>query len=129
MNKKSFFLGAVSGIVLTLVILFVIGLVRMKLSEKNSPVHLLENPVSYENKEEAYFQVFQVHDGAALAREISDVDLAYFNLPGNVVVLLGDNFYTNQVVTVKNPQRIGTYSYTSKQDIPMTVPVIDGEIE
>lgn len=47
----------------------------------------------------------------------------------NTVVLLGENFYSDQVVTVKNPQRIGTYSYTNKGGMPMTVPVIEGEME
>jgi hypothetical protein len=30
---------------------------------------------------------------------------------------------------VKNPQRVGTYSYTTNGGMPKTVPVIDGQIE
>ena len=126
MNKKSFFLGVITGIVLTFVGLFVIGLVNQN-SEDNDSIQYLEKPVSYENKKETSFKVFQVFGNAALASEISNKEYKWYN--GNTVVLLGENFYSDQVVTVKNPQRVGTYSYTNKGGMPMTVPVIDGQIE
>ena len=44
------------------------------------------------------------------------------------VLILGNNYYCDQIVTIKNPQRVGTYSYTNKGGRPMTVPVIDGDI-
>ena len=122
MNKKSFFLGVVTGIVLTFATLFVIGKVN-----QNSTIQRLEKPVSYENKKETSFKVFQVLDDAALAREISEEGLKLYT--GNTVVVLGKNYYTDQVVTVKYPQRVGTYSYTTQGGISMTVPVIDGEME
>lgn len=125
MNKKSFFLGLVSGIVLTFAALFVIGLVNQN-SEANDPVQYLEKPVSYENKKETSFKVFQVLGNAALASEISNKEYKWFN--GNTVVILGENYYSDHVVNVKNPQRVGTYSYTNKGGMPMTVPVIDGDI-
>ena len=127
MSKKYFFLGVVTGVVLTFVVLIVIGLVVQK-SDANFPAQYLEKPVSYENKKETSFRVFQVLDNAALATEISDYG-AIRLFTGNTVVLLGKDYYNNQVITVKNPQRIGTYSYTSKNDMPMTVPVIQGEME
>lgn len=40
---------------------------------------------------------------AALANEISNKENKWYN--GNTVVLLGENFYSDQVVIVKNPQR------------------------
>lgn len=126
MNKKSFFLGVITGIVLTFVGLYVIGLVNQN-SEDNAPVQYLEKPVSYENKKETSFKVFQVLGNAALANEISNKEYKLYH--GNTVVLLGENFYNDQVVTVKNPQRIGTYSYTNNAGMPMTVPVIEGEME
>ena len=116
MNKKSFFLGVVTGIVLTFAVLFVIALVNRN-SEGTDPIQYLETS----------FKVFQVVGNAALAREESDKiggDVMYL---GNTVFILGDDFYSNQVVTIKNPQRIGTYSYTNNGGMPMTVPVIDGE--
>lgn len=123
-----FVLGVVTGIVLTIVFLFVIGLVNQDF-DGDAPVRYLDNPVSYENKKVSSFKVFQVLGNAALAQEASDKiggDVMYH---GTTVIILGENYYNDQVVTVKNPQRVGTYSYTNKAGMPMTVPVIDGEIE
>ncbi|MBR0042180.1 MAG: VPDSG-CTERM exosortase interaction domain protein [Bacteroides sp.] len=126
MNKKSFFLGVVTGIVLTFASLIVIGHVNQN---EYDPIQYLEQPVSYENKTETSFQVFQVLSNAALAREASDViggDVMYL---GNIVVILGENFYNDQVVTIDNPQRLGSYSYTTNAGRPMTVPVVDGNMK
>ena len=126
MNKKSFFLGVLTGIVLTFVGLFVIGLVNQK-SEDNDPVQYLENPETYENKRETSFQVFQVIGDAALAHEISSEEFGLYL--GTTVLLLGENYYSDQVVKMENPQIIGTYSYTNKGGRPMTVPVLEGTME
>ena len=125
MNKKSFFLGVLTGIVLTFAVLFVIALVNRN-SVANDPIQYLEQPVSYENKAKTSFKVFQVLGNAALATEESDRiggDVMYL---GNTVMILGENFYSDQVVTIKNPKRVGTYSYTNNGGMPMTVPVIEG---
>lgn len=125
---KSFLLGVLTGAVLTFGILFAIGLANQN-SADNDPVQYLEKPVSYENKEKASFRVLQVLGNAALATEASDEigdDVMYF---GNTVLLIGENFYSDQKVTVKNPQRVGTYSYTNNGGMPKTVPVIGGEME
>lgn len=126
MDKKSFLLGVVAGVVLTFAVLFVIGVVSQASDE--DPIEYLEKPISYENKSEASFKVIQVLGNAALASEASEEiggDIMYY---GNTVMILGDNYYTDQIVKVKNPQRVGTYSYTSKNDRPMTVPVINGDM-
>ena len=95
---------------------------------KDDNIKRLEKPVSYENKKETSFQVFQViGQDAALANEISDKERKWFF--GKTVVLVGDDFYSDQEITVKNPQRVGTYSYTTKRGMPMTVPVIKGEVK
>lgn len=128
MSKKSFFLGVVTGIVLTFAGLFVIGLVNRN-SADNDSIQYLEKPVSYENKKEASFKVLQVLGNAALATEASDKiggDVMYY---GNTVLVLGENLYSDQVVKVNNPQRVGTYSYTTNNGMPKTVPVIQGEME
>lgn len=131
MSKKSFFIGFTSGIVLTLVALFVIGVIIQNY-ETNVPVQRLDNPVCYENKTETSFKVFQVFSNGALAKEISDEkeisgeEMKWYL--GNTVVVLGKNYYDDQILTVKNPQRVGTYSYINKDGMSMTVPVIDGEI-
>lgn len=126
MNKKSFFIGMLSGVVLTIVALVVIAFVRQKNNEDDA-IQRLEKPVSYENKKITSFKVFQViGEDAALAKEISDKELDMYL--GNTVVLVGKDFYSDQVVTMKNPQRTGTYSYTNNSGMPMTVPIIEGEI-
>lgn len=131
MSKKSFFIGFASGIVLTLVALFVIGVIIQNY-ETNVPVQRLDNPVCYENKTETSFKVFRVFSNGALAKEISDEkeisgeEMKWYL--GNTVVVLGKNYYDDQILTVKNPQRVGTYSYINKDGMSMTVPVIDGEI-
>ena len=126
MNKKSFFIGMLSGVVLTIVALVVIAFVRQKNNEDDA-VQRLEKPVSYENKKITSFKVFQViGEDAALAKEISDKELDMYL--GNTVVLIGKDFYSDQVITIKNPKRIGTYSYTNNGGMPKTVPIIEGEI-
>ncbi|WP_130828411.1 VPDSG-CTERM exosortase interaction domain protein [Prevotella rectalis] len=126
MNKTSFFIGMLSGIVLTIVALFVIGFVRQKNNEDDA-IQRLEKPVSYENKKKTSFKVFQViGEDAALAKEISDKELDMYL--GNTVVLIGKDFYSDQVVTMKNPQRTGTYSYMNNSGMPMTVPIIGDKV-
>ena len=126
MNKKSFFIGMLSGVVLTIVALVVIAFVSKKASEDDA-IQRLEKPVSYENKKITSFKVFQVlGEDAALAKEISDKELDMYL--GNTVVLVGKDFYSDQVITIKNPKRIGTYSYTNNGGMPKTVPIIEGEI-
>ena len=126
MNKKSFFIGMLSGVVLTIVALVVIAFVRQKNNEDDA-IQRLEKPVSYENKKITSFKVFQViGEDAALAKEISDKELDMYL--GNTVVLVGKDFYSDQVITIKNPKRTGTYSYTNNGGMPKTVPIIEGEI-
>lgn len=128
MNKKSFFWGVLTGIVLSFVGLIIFGLVNQKSADKD-PIQYLEQPVSYENKTQTSFKVFQVLGNAALALESSDRiggDVMFY---GNTVLILGKNFYNDQVVNIKNPMRVGSYSYTNKGGMPMTVPVIDGEMK
>lgn len=127
MNKKSFFWGFVTGVILTFAFILIYGLVN-QYPAGNEPVQYLDEPVSYENKSETSFKVFQVFDDGALANEISDKIGNRASYLGNTVVILGENYYSDQVVTIKNPQRVGTYSYTNNSGMPMTVPIIDGDI-
>ena len=126
--KKSFFLGLVTGILLTFAFIFFIGLANSN-SDASDEIQYLENPIAYENKQETSFKVFQVLGKTALAKEESDKIGDHITYLGNIVLIIGDNFYTDQVVTIKNPKRVGTYSYTSKSDMPLTVPVLDGEMK
>lgn len=124
MNKKSYFWGLLTGVILTLAGLFIYGIVSQD-NGKSDHIQYLEQPESYENKKETSFKVFQVFDDAALANEVSNKQYGWYN--GNTVVIIGENFYSDQIVTIKNPQRVGTYSYTTAAGMPMTVPVIDSK--
>lgn len=126
MNKKTFLIGMLSGVVLTIAALYVVNFFIQKES-KDEAIQYIEKPVSYENKNETSFKVFQViGEDAALADELSDKQSDLYL--GNTVVLTGKDFYTDQVVTIKKPQRIGTYNYTSNRGLPMTVPIIQGDL-
>ena len=129
MTKKSFFLGILTGIVITLVGLWGLSVIIQNSSEDEDPIRYFEKPKSFENKKETSFRVFQVLGDAALAREASDKYEGYVSYLGTTVLILGEEFYSDKIVTVKNPLIIGTYSYTNKADMPITVPVIDGDIK
>lgn len=117
---ETYFLGVLTGIIITLV-----GLLgRSENYQISSEVKYFEKPKSFENKKETSFQVYQVLKGASLAREASDKfgdNVSYY---GTTVLILGENFYSNQIVIVKNPQIVGTYRYTNNAGIPMKVPVV-----
>lgn len=124
-NKKPFFAGIAVGVFLTIAAVFVVGFIS-----QTGSVKYLDRPVSYEGKEETSFKVFQVlGENSALAREKSDNYLDDYSddYLGNIVVLKGKDFYTDQVITVEKPQRTGTFNYTNKADIPQTVPIIEGK--
>jgi hypothetical protein len=80
----------------------------------------------YRTKKEGTFTVFQVLDGGALAYEESN---PFAFLTGTFILLLGNDFYTDQTIQISNPMVIGTYSYTTKKNREITVPVIEGEIK
>lgn len=113
-----FIAGVVVGVILTFVVLYMYT--QGQDAEDNKDLVYYEQPKSYENKKTAKFKVFQVFDDAALAKESSGYDMFL----GTVVLLLGEEFYTDQVVEINNPQIIGTYSYMTKDERPLKVPVI-----
>ena len=122
--------GMVTGILLMVIVCFIFYKIGTNQNfVDNDPIQYLEKPVSYENKKETSFQVLQVLGNAALATEASDEIGGNVMYLGNTVLVLGENYYSDQIVTVKNPQRVGTYNYTTNSGMPKTVPVIDGEIE
>lgn len=123
MNMKSFFLGLFTGAALAFVGLLFIGLVY---SEDENYIEYQTNPVSYENKAEASFKVFQVLEDAALARESKSKEYGWYY--GNIVLIPGENYYTDQVITIKKPQIVGTYNYVTQDGLPITAPVLNGEI-
>lgn len=123
MEIEFFFLGAIFGM---LVIIIIDGLENRKLKDN---VRYFDESVSYEDKGEASFEVFQVLSDAALATEIfweRDKRRKYF---GKSVLIRGKDFYDGQIINVRNPRRVGTYRYTDITDVEMTVPIIEGKIE
>lgn len=125
MEIEIFFLGVIIGMV---VIIIIDGLENRK-SRDNDRIRYFEESVSYEDKEEASFEVFQVLSDAALATEIfweRDKRRKYF---GKSVLIRGKDFYDGQIINVRNPRRVGTYRYTDITDVEMTVPIIEGEME
>lgn len=125
MNIKSFILGVVAGAILTFGGLFVFAMLNQS-STTEDAVQYLEKPVSYENKKESSFKVLQVIGNAALAKEKSSDEYDFYN--GNTVVILGENYYSDEIITIIDPIRVGTYSYTNKAGMPMTVPVLEGDL-
>ena len=129
MNAKSFFLGFLAGVVLTVAGLYMMRQ-TMALSETGSgdsdPIQYLSQPESYEGKKETSVKVFHVLGDAALANEISNKESGWYD--GRTVLILGKKFYSDQIVVIKNPQIVGTYSYATDSDMPMMIPVIkDGK--
>ena len=130
MEKVCFFVGALIGGVIGIITFELISTQNTKDSDTVQDcdtIVYLEKVKSYEGKGETSFKVFQVLTDAALMREVSDKENErYF---GKTVLIYGKYFYDDQVVTVRNPQIVGTYSYISKGDENMTVPIIEGEME
>lgn len=130
MEKVYFFVGALIGGVIGIITFELILTQNPKDSDSvqdYDPIIYLEKAESYESKKETSFKVFKALTDGALMREISDKENGrYF---GKVVLIYGKYFYNDQVVVVKNPQRVGTYRYTTSENSDMSVPIIEGEME
>lgn len=130
MEKVYFFVGALIGGVIGIITFELILTQNPKDSDSVQdcdPIIYLEKAESYENKKETSFKVCKVLSDGALMREISDKENGWYF--GKVVLIYGKYFYNDQVVVVKNPQRIGTYRYTTSENSDMSVPIIEGEME
>ena len=130
MEKACFFVGALIGGVIGIITFELILTQNPKDNDSvqdYDPIIYLEKAESYENKKETSFKVFKVLSDGALMREISDKENGWYF--GKVVLIYGKYFYNDQVVVVKNPQRIGTYRYTTIENSDMSVPIIEGEME
>ena len=130
MEKVYFFVGALIGGVIGIITFELILTQNPKdndIVQDYDPIIYLEKAESYENKKETSFKVCKVLSDGALMREISDKENGWYF--GKVVLIYGKYFYNDQVVVVKNPQRIGTYRYTTSENSDMSVPIIEGEME
>ena len=120
MEIGTFFLGAIFGMV---IILFIDWLEYRK-SKDNDCVRYFDESVSYENKKETSFEVYDVLGNAAIATEISLNYGRHKKYNGKFVLIRGEDFYDGQIINVKNPKRVGTYRYMLN-----TVPIIEGEMK
>ena len=130
MEKVYFFVGALIGGVIGIITFELILTQNPKDNDTvqdYDPIVYLEKAESYENKKETSFKVFQVLSDAALMKEISDKKNEWYF--GKIVLVYGKYFYDDQVVVIKNPQRVGTYRYTTSENSDMSVPIIEGEME
>ena len=105
-----------------MVIILFIDWLEYRKSKDN--VRYFEESVSYENKKETSFEVYDVLGNAAIATEISLNYGRHKKYNGKFVLIRGEDFYDGQIINVKNPKRVGTYRYMLN-----TVPIIEGEME
>lgn len=118
-----FILGLISGIILTIAVLFVIGI---NSSKSNSNITLAEQQVPFSSSNR--FEVFQVLSDGALANcEEDKYSQAMFSGPVVYIIAEGQNqFYDNQVIEVpegKQAVQIGTFSFSTRLG-EKVVPVI-----
>lgn len=126
-----YLLGLLSGIVITIVVLLVFGLI---IRAKNDPGITMLNGMSFfetpgEVIKETSFKVFQaLDDGAALAEGKGDGHSSVY-LGLNVLLYSEEKtpYYDEQIVTLpqgKCFRQVGIYRYHAKSGIDKTVPIV-----
>ena len=122
-----FFLGAVTGIVLTFVFFIVLGLAVNGISHSSNGVDYFDEVGKVMPVQE--YKVMQVlPDGNALATELSNKEYDWYH--GPVVLLVGGegaHYYDEQVVKRINGKyfrQVGTFRYTAKNGSTKTVPAV-----
>lgn len=120
-----FLLGAVTGIVLTFVFFFILGLATN--GSRVDGVDYFEEVGQVMSVQE--YKVMQVlPNGNALAKERSDEEYDWYS--GAVVLLVAGedvHYYDEQVVKKpvgKRFRQVGTYRYKTKQGFVKTVPAV-----
>lgn len=126
-----YLLGLLSGIVITIVVLLVFGII---IRAKNDPGITMLNGMSFfetpgEVIKETSFKVFQaLDDGAALAEGKGDGHSSVY-LGLNVLLYNEEKtpYYDEQIVTLpqgKCFRQVGIYRYHAKSGIDKTVPIV-----
>ncbi len=125
-----YFLGMLSGIVITIIVLFVLGAI---IKAKNDPGITMSNGMSFfetpgEIIDETSFKVFQaLDDGTALAEGKGDGHSVYLGLHVLLYNEEGTPYYDEQIITLpkgKCFRQVGIYRYPAKSGIDKTVPII-----
>ncbi len=124
-TRLKFILTYIGGIVTGIVIVFIWGYCMAKSYVNNASdgIDMYDKPT--QTIDINAFEVMQVlSDGSALAtsEDIGDI---------GVIVLFkandGESYYDQQKITIPSDKclkQIGTYRYTSRQDIEKTVPIV-----
>lgn len=133
MTKKSILIfvgGVVTGIVLTIVVLFAIARSQANNGSTNDDIVMFEKPQDVITAKK--FEIMQVlPDGTALATVETDYDDYNMDNIGVIVLFLpkeGSAFYDRQVIKVpegKCVRQVGTYRYMTRQEMEKTVPVVE----
>lgn len=142
MNKKSFLIGALLGLVIGAVLTSIVSGTANTVNADGASTHSavdkksdgsdkcfkgFEHPISYEGKKEVSVKVMQVFDDFALAIEGTHYHSDEIWYDGKVVMIIGGNHYIDEVININNPQQIGLYTYFNRYNRQMTVPVIQAE--
>lgn len=121
-----FFLGVVTGCILTFIILLIIG--RAYNQSNHSDVVIANQITEFTTANR--FEVFQVLGDGALANCEEDRGYSRSYFTGPVVYIISDGqnlFYDDQIIEVprgKRPMQIGTYRYQTQMG-EKVVPVIE----
>lgn len=124
-----FTFGVLTGILLTIAILVVVGKGLESSQQENFNVAEQKTPFTVADS----FEVFQVLEGGALAncKEKEYGSMTSYNGPIVFLVADGQNqFFDNQIVTTplgKSAVQVGTYKYATRSGVDRTVPVITFE--
>ena len=122
-----FFLGVITGIILTIGAMFFIYASHEANEENN--ISMFSTPGETLNLKS--FEIMQVlPNGSALAQSSEKAKSQYTFYSDPIVMLLpvdGSSYYDNQIIEVpakKVVRQVGTFKYTSKAGLDKTVPVI-----
>ena len=128
MNKAlTFILGIITGVVLTIVTLFIIGKATgAGQGSSDDGITMFEQPGDVIPAKK--FEVLQVVPNGALAKS-EDTKYGVSMFTGPIVLFLSDGqntYYDDEVITVpkgKNVRQIGTYQYETRMGYK-TVPIV-----
>ena len=122
----AYFLGILTGVVLTIGALFIIVKSQGEDPSSNG-ISMLEK--RGQAMTEGSFKIFQtLDDKHALARGISNEESGWYN--GITVMIIGnenDHFYDDQIIkktSGKKFYQVGTYKYQTKSEDFKTVPIV-----
>lgn len=129
-----FLLGSITGAILTIVVLVIIGMSMNNLTTGGGSINSYPGLVIFEQPTEEIktpsFRVMQVISNNMALAHAGENKYGEVWYTGMLVLLIGDEgtyFYDDQIVEVpkgKIARHIGTYQYETKSERQKTVPVV-----